>query len=71
MLGQPRRALIEARKAKFASTFAFARALSVHRATAWRWERGLLDPSKAKAEEIARLLERPVEELFGDTPTGT
>jgi transcriptional regulator with XRE-family HTH domain len=66
----PRQALIQARQAKYPSTFAFARAMRVNRVTAWRWEQGQLDPSRAKAEEAARLLGRSVEELFGDAPTG-
>lgn len=62
----PRRALIEARRAKYRSAYAFAAALGVNRTTVWRWERGVLDPGKELAERAAQLLERPVDELFGD-----
>lgn len=68
MRKQPRRALIDARRMKFETVSAFAQAIGVNRATAWRWEQGLLDPSRQKAEEVARLLGRTVEELFEFPP---
>jgi transcriptional regulator with XRE-family HTH domain len=42
--------------------------LGVNRVTLARWELGESDPSLAKALEIARILGKRVEQLFGDEP---
>lgn len=57
--------LIEARKAKFRSASAFARALGVGRSTVCMWEKGERTPSVATAAKIAAKLETPMDYLFG------
>lgn len=57
--------LIEARKAKFRSSSALAKAVGLGRNTVWQYEQGVRTPPVTVAVKIARALERPVDELFG------
>lgn len=66
MQPRPRRALVEARKAKgFKTAASLALVLGVPRNTLCRWERGVSAPRMPMAIRVARLLEKPAEDLFG------
>jgi len=63
---QTRQVLVDARIAKgFKTAASLARQLGVPRNSVCRWERGYNTPRMPMAVKVARLLERPVEELFG------
>ncbi len=46
-----------------------AEGLSVSEMTVYRWETGRFEPSFAKLQALARLLQQPMEVLLGGTPT--
>ncbi len=60
--------LKHARKVARLSQQQLADRVGVNRVTLARWELGHADPSLATALQLARILGRRVEQLFGDEP---